>query len=48
MMDEALKELYRGRWRRARETLRIVDPGQNGFARSLPGRESTERLGGQR
>ena len=32
MTDEVLKELYRSRWRRARETLGIVNPGQNGFA----------------
>jgi hypothetical protein len=32
MTDEALKELYRSRWRRARETLGILDPGQGGFA----------------
>jgi hypothetical protein len=32
MTDEVVKELYRSRWRRARETLGLVDPGQDGFA----------------
>ena len=32
MTDEVVKELYRSRWRRARETLGLVDPGQDDFA----------------
>jgi hypothetical protein len=38
MTDEVVKELYRSRWRRARETLGLVDPGQDGFATGGLGR----------
>jgi hypothetical protein len=38
MMDEVVKEIYRTRWRRARGTLGLVDPGQDGFATGGLGR----------
>jgi hypothetical protein len=38
MTDEVVKELYRSRWRRAREPLGLVDPGRDDFATGGLGR----------